>query len=392
MRNIILSFFDITKCFFFNKKPYVIFYYPQHFNRSSNGTNPFFDIMLNTCENNDISYKVLEEPDNGTDKPRNGNAIKGDFLYIMVLVIRKILRFFCRNSTFLQIEIKTAKIIDLLSFHRFRAPVYISISGSLNEFFLALNPEGKVFEVQHGIVFSGKDSFFEPDGTLHPGYKNKRFYWFFWGNGYAESVMKGNEKEMKNRVFVTGYPLAQIQEFSPKSIFNEKIVLISVRFTTDYSKDILQKKKEYLMEFIDELKDYDVKVLIKHHPRYNNVISLDDVYEKYDFVSVTNEDLSSLQKKIFLQVTTDSTTAFEYAEVGILTFFYSNDSFRQKDNLFYKEYNYPLYYGMSIKEVLSRLKDESNYKNDSETIRKWYNKFYTPFNELVFLKSILNEK
>lgn len=384
--SVLYSFFDLTKNIIFAKKAQVLFYYPQHFNRSNFGTNPFFDSLLKTCEDNGIRYKLIEEPDGGTDKPRNKNAIKGDFLYLLILCFRKLCRIIYKQESLYNIEKKVAKLIDVISFRRFRFPAYVSISGSLNEFFLSICPNARVYEVQHGVVFSGKDSFFEPDGSLHPAYKDKRFNWLFWGEGYARSVMRGNENEMAGRVHVTGYPLALKSEFIPKSSFKEYIILISVRFTTDYTTEELQKKKDNLDRFLAELTSCDVKVLIKHHPRYNNVISLDDLYVKYPFVSATNESLSALQEKIFLQVTTDSTTAFEYAETGILTFFYSNADFMQKDNLFYKEYQYPLYLGLDVREVVNRLKNSTNYYSDSLTIRNWYEKFYTPYNEKEFLK------
>lgn len=385
MNNIFSSFIDITRNIIFAKRVDVIFYYPQHFNRSAQGTNPFFDPLLCACDKAGISYKLIEEPDRGTDKPRNPKAIKGDFLYFLILSLRKILRLITRNPNFLAIEKQVARIIDTFSLYRFKAPYYVSISGSLNEFFLSLNPNGKVFEVQHGVIFAGKDSFFEPDGSLHPGYKNPRFNWLVWGQGYADSVMRGNVSIMKDRMFATGYPLALKDEFVPKSSFDDKLVLISVRFTTDFTQAELQQKKNNLSAFLDEMKDCGVKVLIKHHPRYNNVISLDDLFERHPFASVTNDSLPTLQNKIFLQVTTDSTTAFEYAETGILTFFYSNKDFMQKDNLFYKEYKYPLYFGMGIVDVINHLKEPENYRQDSITIRKWYDKFYTPFNEHEFL-------
>ncbi|MBR7028670.1 MAG: hypothetical protein IKI05_04615, partial [Bacteroidaceae bacterium] len=57
------SFFQIAFRIILARKVQVLFYYPQHFNRSAAGTNPFFDPLLQTCEEAGISYKLLEEPD-----------------------------------------------------------------------------------------------------------------------------------------------------------------------------------------------------------------------------------------------------------------------------------------------------------------------------------------
>lgn len=46
----------------FKEKVQVIFYYPMHFNRSKNATNPYFDPILEACEREGITYLLLEEP------------------------------------------------------------------------------------------------------------------------------------------------------------------------------------------------------------------------------------------------------------------------------------------------------------------------------------------
>ena len=87
-RDVILSFFELAKNIIFARKAKVLFFYPQHFNRSSEGTNPFFDPMLRACEEYGISYKLVEEQ-SGTTHPRNPNAIKGDTLYWLIILYFK---------------------------------------------------------------------------------------------------------------------------------------------------------------------------------------------------------------------------------------------------------------------------------------------------------------
>ena len=59
---------------FFSRNKRVLFYYPQHFNRSANGTNPFFDPLIKICEKANIPYDVYEEPDPKTNRPHNIKA------------------------------------------------------------------------------------------------------------------------------------------------------------------------------------------------------------------------------------------------------------------------------------------------------------------------------
>ena len=89
-----------------------------------------------------------------------------------------------------------------------------------------------------------------------------------------------------------------------------------------------------------------------------------------------------------LQVTLHSTTAFEYAEAGIPSFFIDQEGKIQNGDLFYKAYNYPLYKGMSLRHVVKRLKNEDNSKHDAAIVQSWYREFYDEFNEDTIVKLI----
>ena len=90
MLNIIRSFLFFLSTLIRKKKYDVIFYYPQHFNRSLDGENVFFKDLLLTCVNNRISYVIFEEPDFATSSKRSSVAIPFDFLYLLIVFLRKI--------------------------------------------------------------------------------------------------------------------------------------------------------------------------------------------------------------------------------------------------------------------------------------------------------------
>lgn len=56
--------------------------------------------------------------------------------------------------------------------------------------------------------------------------------------------------------------------------------------------------------------------------------------------------------------------------------------------IFYNEYNYPLYKGMRITDVLRRLGDDKLLSLDSQKVKQWYKRFYSPFDEQKFLELI----
>ena len=100
----------IQSLFFFlsgliKKRRYdVVFYYPQHFNRGEYNENQFFKQLLLSCDNNNISYIVLEEPDYLLKSTRKSKATPFDFIYLVIIFLRKL------YSSEISIQIKDQKI------------------------------------------------------------------------------------------------------------------------------------------------------------------------------------------------------------------------------------------------------------------------------------------
>lgn len=387
IKDIILSFFDITKNIIFARKAKVLFYYPQHFNRSAEGTNPFFDSMLQACEKNGIPYKLIEEPDGGTDKPRNKKAVKGDFLFWTIIVIRKVVGILFRQSDFYTNEKRVASVLNVITLGRLRYNTYITISGSMFHLLPNLKKSSKVYDMQHGILYKGHYVFFDQqhDRKLYPQFYPENLNWLFWGTGYRDGFVRGEETILTHKCYVVGYPMSSNSQLNP---LRYKEILVSLQFTADWDMVKLGNIKQMIILMLEELKGKGIKVLLKHHPRYNNVIDISDIYTQFDFVEETKESIKELLPKTLLQVTFNSTTAFEFAEVGIPSWFLSDETYPLSENLFYEEYKYPLYKDMNIAQVVERLQNPSNFQKDAKVVKDWYNKFYTTFNEQEFLKII----
>lgn len=124
----------------------------------------------------------------------------------------------------------------------------------------------------------------------------------------------------------------------------------------------------------------------------NNCISLDDIYERFDNVEHTDCSLDELYDSVFLHVTYFSTTTFEFANYGVPTAFMHDEmSGETLHRFFYEEYGYPLYEGMSVADVVKRLEDSENNASDYIAVKRWYDRFYSPFDEKEFIR-IINEK
>lgn len=379
---------------FSSRRKRVLFYYPQHFNRSSNGTNPYFDPLIKICEQSNIPYDIYEEPDPGTDKPHNKNAKSAKCFFWTITVIRKLVKLLMPNFSWYKREQITAFIFNILSLGRWKYRKYVSISGSMEELFLALNSKADVLELQHGVDYSNKISYFE-NGQLKESYRSSHWHLMSWGEGYRKCVIWGHENEynLKDRVHVVGYPMYKKNVSSHFFNFKNRetfTILFSLQFTNDWDIKKLMCYKRVICETLQMLENTGYKVLFKHHPRYNNCIELTDLYERFPFVEITQEQLSELQQKVDLHVTLNSTTAFEFAEVGIPTYFLQNHDFPLSECLFYKEYNYPLYVGMDICSVIDRLKDITVCTEDAKTLMDWYKMFYSPLNKNLIIDLLKN--
>ncbi len=364
----------------------LLFYYPQHFNRSKNGTNPFFDKLLAICDVHGIDYDLYEEPDYGTDKPRNPRAKKADIFFWSVTVIRKIMSILFHKKSFYVRERYSARIFNLITFGKYIRPVYITISGSMFHFFAELNHNAPVYDLQHGVLGKFHPTFFDKNTLrLREEYYWKNLHFMFWGKGYRDCFIRGEEQVMVGRHHVVGYPIENSNITDNADHSSSRQIVVSLQFTHDVCMEELENMKSTLCRFLEETEFMGVKVLLKNHPRYNNCIEIADIFELFHHAELTDRRLEDLAPETLLHVTYFSTTGFEYAQYGVPTFFLPYGGKELKDTLYYDEYAYPLYLGMSAKAVINRLAEPKTYRKDASTVQKWYKDFYSLFDEKAFL-------
>ena len=144
--DILYSFIQLTKHILFGKNIDVVLYYPQHFNRSTKGTNPYFDLIVEVCKENGVKYLIMEEPDGGTSNPRAPQCMKADAFFWIVTIMRKLMRISHKGKISVEIDAKIAHVWDAITFHRFRAKRYITISNSMIDVLAELSPNGLVYD------------------------------------------------------------------------------------------------------------------------------------------------------------------------------------------------------------------------------------------------------
>lgn len=388
LKGLIRSFFALGQQILRRDKFDVVFYYPRHFNRSADGTNPYFKPLIELCKSNSIKYIALEEPAPGY--PSDNHSIKADVFVYFALVMHRILINILGLSQH-EADKRIGKIIDALTFHCLRAKTYVTISNSMIDVLGELNPCGNVYDLQHGIIYYGHPGYFLSENELRPEFKISNRRVLLWGKLYKDNLWKlPGDIDSDNKFIVIGYPM--YKKIHVASLMKDKIIIVSLQFTGD----LLQEKENHLMEMLEQFAETAIKngysLILKHHPRFSEGIDLNPLLQKYKGrIKLTKGSLDELARKSMLHVTWGSTTTFEYASYGVPTLFLYDEVFDWATNLFYGQYSYPLYKGMNMKQVLNRISQPDDYTADCKAVRDWYESAYSPLNNDLLLKILKGE-
>ena len=345
----------------------VIFYAPSHFNRGEYYENQFFKPLISSCKKNNISYLILEEPSKGQHS-RNNKSIPFDFIFLLIIILRKWMKV---ENDIIATENKIGVLLSNTLFRNFRYKNYIVLSKSMISVFSTINKEAKLFDLQHGIIFTNKSDYFS-NNILSPHLERNNVSLLLSGSKFKELLVKNGESNfVENNAHVIGV------EVENKFLHKEanKHVLVTLQFTEDHTNSQNKKLLEELEFVIDE--NRDLIFYLRNHPRFNNEVDLTRLYE-FENVQRANSDLYSNFPKCSLHLTAYSTTTFECALLGIPTVFMQclSDEF----SMFKKDYDYPFNY--SLVEVLN------NYINCSNKVNNWAKSYYSDFNEDKFIKCL----
>lgn len=372
----------------------VVFYYPDHFNRSADGDNPFFKPLKELCRRNGIEYLCLEESAIDGRYPTDRSSIKADVLFWFVWLMHKVMTKGLGKSFHVS-DKASGRLFDILTFGRFRAKTYITIANSMIDVLGEINPYGNVYDLQHGIIYRGHPGYFAESGGLREPFllHNRRV--LLWGSLYKRNLKNLPDGiDPDDKFIVVGYPMYREIEVADSD--KKKRIMVSLQFTGDIDADTSAGMMEMLEEFIEEAVSQGYEVLMKHHPRFAGEVDMAPLLEKYaGRVSLITRPLDELAGDVRLHVTWGSTTTMEYAAYGVPTLFLRDNRFDWATDMFYGQYAYPLYDGMTAADVLTRASDPDAYGRDCKTVKEWYESAYSPLNEgllLKILKGDIDEK
>lgn len=367
-------------------KTKVIFYYPQHFNRA-NGENEYFNLLIEVCKRNRVNYLIVEEPDKSTQAPRNKLADKFDIFLLIILAMRKLipLKWF---SNFEVREQFIGKCLNLVSLGKFKASVYITLSNPLGGVFRGINKNARIFDCQHGIIPTSQPGYFQANCATERMVVNQKEV-LVCGEGFRNSFLKVDPEYYSDKVFVIGksnilplkvdfgnHILVSLQiiesENMPEQWFSDQVDLLFEQFQKLEGSDLLAEKTIYL----------------KHHPRSTQTYDIRKLLQ-FSFVELYDH---SILHDFLLHITFFSTTAFDYAASGIPTLFLYSNHIPQGKTVYIEEFEYPYGNIFTIQEWLVTLSGSHQKEIIHQEILNWYKRFYSHFDETLFLKLIHEPK
>ena len=370
------------------KNPYdIIFYYPQHFNRTKQGNNSLFNPLINICKSKNIHYLVLEEPNKKCSHPRNKQANQFDIYFNIIIILRKIIPL----MLFKKLEKKEqwiGKIMRKITYAKFDANVILTLSNSMGSFWRGYNKLAKIIDYQHGIIDKNQNGFFNKGKVSNHILENKKEV-AVWGRGFY-NIFKQDKKYYKNKVHILGYPQfinnnKKVTKYNNEIIFSLPIV---PELNNTVKKEILIQTKNILTELDSLLDNEKPKVLLLKHPRHDNTIDLKNLLKDFKFASINTENKSLANKKYLLHITFYSTTTFEMAMKGIPTYFIKSEKISYS-KIFIEEYKYPIPQNNSCKELVRTYQKHKNIrKSHSDLVENWSKDYFEPINKNVFLNII----
>ncbi|MHB1196530.1 MAG: hypothetical protein ACYC0A_06790 [Lutibacter sp.] len=374
----------------------LIFYYPQHFNRSENGTNPFFDPLIAICEENKLRYLIIEEPDRETAFPRNKKAYQFDVYFYLILLLRKMIPLFFFKQ-FENREQCIGKILKNLTLGKFSTNVVFTISNSMGGFWRGYCPKAIIIDYQHGIINKKQLGFFinGQAAPLHIAANNKEVA--VWGKGF-KNVFDQDKNYYENKVHVLGH-YQQAAKIATSFSDSNKI-LFSLQFMPDLgiklNTEMFNEIRITIEKFNTLSAEKRPQIILRNHPRHNNAVDLSSLFNEFDFVSLMADKEILMPTDYLIHGTFFSTTAFEMALQGVPTFFLYTENLMNGKVDFLEDYQYPINQNFSLEELWTTYKnDKEVWMTHSDLVKKWSNHFFEPLNQQVFLdivKSTKNKK
>lgn len=389
------------KLYFVPQKYDVVFIYPDNYNRGKDKTNSFLKPLIESCKNNNISYIVYESTElrrKIAHINRDPKSIPLDFMLLVRVLIRRITVLFYKIKKKYDahiVEVIVTDYINKIFFKNLNYDTCIQLSTRFRILMKTINPNAKLYEYQHGIIYEGHKLYLQRHRAVDSIVSNN-INLLVHGDGFKNLLINRDTSKYYNysTVITIGQSFFEHTDFNHKH--NNKSILFSLQIVPDFSNDELQQIIEQIYELIEVntsfLVEHNYKIIFKHHPRYHIAsfpsLQFNNPLIEFAGSATTLEDLFS---QVSLHCTFSSTTTFDAALHSIPTIFIENNTLIS--NLFFEQYNYPqtelkIYKPQDLETVLLNMEKEEYYMECSKNIFLWAEDFYQDFNENNFLQLV----
>ena len=371
----------------------ILFVCGPEFLRTPNRTNPFFDPIISVCEKAGFDWRILfltRDARSGYPPERVGNFALLNGLGIWFWRLVRLFRPHADPHDAYRLYGRLARpfFSRLLD-----ADLVVTIAGYLQDEYAGAFPEGRIVDVQHGVIYSTHSGYFLPDASLAPAYRRatRREFWVY-GKGYAASFYANaaNERWLgafgspSCRVRVLGDVMrtARPNDAPPAGASAVRdVIAFSAQLTPDFGSETLGRLVEGMVGFFEDLHARygdGCRYLVKHHPRFGGVCDVSRL-TALPYLEVSDEPWSALAPRLLLHATFSSTVAFDVASAGVPTFFLPSPDPAFLDARALNTYRDCPFLDLAADEIVTRV--QSAPDETARTVRAWFEAFYAPFDE-----------
>ena len=274
----------------------VLIYYPQCYSIQSKY--PFFlTPLIKSIENNGLSCVIVEEPNINSKNKRSNETIPFDFIWFIVIVLRK----FYDGKNYNNIDVKIGKFLSKFLGIKNNIKNIITVSQSFQSIFKGMFPGAVLYDYQHGIISSKYYGYIDGNSVAEHILNNQSNV-LLYGKDFKKKLLSLDKgKYFEKHAFVIGSFYKNYNK--PKEFFNGNI-LFTLQFTKSHSKHINNLLLEKTIELFDKIKSnkFEVTIYLKEHPRFEECLTTDVLYN-YDFVRHANDNLNECLELCSLHIT-----------------------------------------------------------------------------------------
>lgn len=405
LKSIFVSAGYFISLIFVPKKYDVVFVTSVFFNRGEAGENILLKPMIECCNNNNLSFIIIEETDlrgEYRNFTRQKSSIPFDFISLVQIIFRKIYNFIYKNPSSINEEyerdLKISNILRTLFFKKFHSKVYITLLWNNVTLWRSINPDSCIIDYQHGIIFNGHAGYIKDGKPPKVKFANN-ITTLVYGDRFKNLLIKNDNTKFYSEKNIFNVGLKKHIDTNIKVPKRNKKILFTLQITADFhekqfNEQYVQIVKKLIEDNAKFLTLHNYEIIFRHHPRYS-ATQCPKINIENDFVSFDNKTpITDLLSDIDIHITFNSTSSLDAAMRGVPTIFIDMHNPQSPNEIFLNQYKYPLKNLVirdyqDLKNFLIELEIKDTYDKCCRSVQDWSSELYQDFDEIRFKDFLL---